>query len=67
MRASTRQSLCALFVVAILTGGLEAQTVIEDGMIVPRSAVNSAIDPTKTVIKITVFRPANSVEEKKEE
>ena len=26
---------------------------------VPRSAVNSAIDPTKNTIKITVFRPAH--------
>ena len=37
-------------------------TVIEDGMIVPRSAVNAAIDPTKQVIHITVFRPANPID-----
>ena len=39
-------------------------TVIEDGMIVPRSAVNAAIDPTKQVIHITVFRPAHPVDPK---
>ena len=31
-------------------------TVIEDGMIVPRHAADAAIDPTKQVIHITVFR-----------
>lgn len=39
-------------------------TVIEDGMIVPRSAVNAAIDPTRQVIHITVFRPAHPTEPK---
>ena len=33
-------------------------TVIEDGMVVPRAAVNSAIDPTRTELKLTVFRPS---------
>merc|ERR1719359_514271 len=33
-------------------------TVIEDGMVVPRAAVNSAIDPMRTELKLTVFRPS---------
>ena len=37
-------------------------TVIEDGMVVPRAAVNSAIDPTRTELKLTVFRPSSPPE-----
>eukprot|EP00965_Chrysotila_dentata_P083045 2739868-Pleurochrysis_carterae.AAC.2 len=32
-------------------------TSIVDGMLQPRSAVTSAIDPTKQQLKVTVFRP----------
>lgn len=34
-----------------------AVTVIDDGFIVPRSTVTAAIDPTASVLRVTVFRP----------
>lgn len=35
-------------------------TSIEKGMVVPRSTVTTAIDPTKTELLFTVFRPADA-------
>ena len=42
-------------VVAVVDG--TAVTVIEDGFIIPRSLVASAVNPAKEVIELSVFRP----------